>query len=160
MARTGRPRIPSNVHRIRGTYREDRHGGSEPKSNKRRPKTPKYFTGERRKQWYRVIREQEEMGLLSDTDGGVIERLVNWRITADETWQKLIDLDWDGKLQKAKSGYVNIGAYLVAAKMADEMAHKCEIELGRTPQARTRLRAGKPEEVDEFTAYRNMKKRA
>lgn len=100
------------------------------------------------------------MGLLSDTDSGVIERLVNWRITADETWQKLIKTGWSGKLQKAKSGYTNIGALLVAAKMADEMAHKCEIELGRTPQARSRLRAAKPQEVDEFSAYRAMKKRA
>jgi P27 family predicted phage terminase small subunit len=140
----GRRRKPPELHLIQGTWRPDRHNFDAPEPEKKRPTCPKYFSAEKKKLWNKLVKQLEEIGVLTEIDGGAVKRCVNWTLKSDEFWEKLDSMGFPSNLQKAKkSGYVNIGALLIGARLADEMAEKAERALGMTPESRTYLKADK-----------------
>ena len=77
--RRGRPRLPDSVHRVRGTFREDRHGakqGIKLGASDKTPTIPTGFNEQQEKIWRAVQREMKAIGLWSSTFTFKIELFV------------------------------------------------------------------------------------
>jgi len=86
----GRPRIPDQVHQLRGTHRKDRHGDRRSKigASDKSPTTPRDFDARRKRIWNAVKKELEPLGLWSSTFGMTARLLV-------DTFDLYLDLEQD-----------------------------------------------------------------
>jgi|AntRauTorckE6833_2_1112554.scaffolds.fasta_scaffold43800_2 phage terminase small subunit len=62
------PKKPASVHRIKGTYRNDRHsGGVEVESVM--PEMPEWISGEAKQLWEKIAPDLKDAGYLTKLDG-------------------------------------------------------------------------------------------
>jgi P27 family predicted phage terminase small subunit len=111
-----------------------------------RPKAPKDFTKDQKKEFDRLAKLLSAMGLVGAADGNALERYVRtwlrWR-QVEQMIQKTGDVfpikDAEGKVTKFKrSPYVDIAATLAA------QLDKLEQAFGLTPSARSRIEVAPP----------------
>jgi len=86
-----RPRIPDNVHLLKGTFQPVRHGNSEekPQLPEKMPSPPRFLGEEARKEWRRVCRVMKGYGVITEMDRSLLTQYCT-------LWQKLAD-SWEGK---------------------------------------------------------------
>lgn len=99
MVSRGRPRVPDNLHALRGTLRKDRHGDPETKTKavEKEPKPPADFTKEQRQVWRRLAGLLKPLHLWSETYSILMElfcrafsRYIECERNVDEEGIKLI----------------------------------------------------------------------
>jgi phage terminase small subunit len=66
--KTGRPRTPTNLKLIKGSYRKDRALKGEPKPAPALPEPPEFLSPGAKQEWNRVAPELHKLGLLSQID--------------------------------------------------------------------------------------------
>src|SRR5262245_11280445 len=137
----GRPPTPTSVHKLRGTYRADRHGSRLSSAGSGRPIRPSHLTADARKHWQAVV-----PALVA---AGVVEKLDTPALTAlCELWQvrRVAYAVWlaEPKSKNARVSFIESDrAWSTAAK-----------EFGLTPAARTKLRVDlSPKRPDEFEEF-------
>lgn len=149
----GRPRKPSEVKRLAGTYRADRTAPNEPKPRitSRTPSPPIKLSPVAAQEWKRMARELHGLGLLTVVD---LTALVAYCETF-ATWQEALGkIRETGLLVKASTGTPVQNPYLNIASAAEKRLRGWLQEFGCTPSSRTRVSApGAGDDSDPYEAF-------
>jgi len=158
MTRGPKPK-PSVLKLIQGNPGKRQINKSEPKPKAaRRPTPPIDLDDCARKEWRRVVRELEAVGLLSKLD---LPTLCAYCVaysrfkSANDALKSVADKDkvFRGLLIKTKQGnWIQNPLVGVARRAADDMV-RLAAEFGMTPSARARLQVRTPQDVDEWADF-------
>jgi P27 family predicted phage terminase small subunit len=148
--KTGRPRTPTSLKLIKGSYRKDRALKGEPKPAPALPEPPEFLSPGAKQEWNRVAPELHKLGLLSQIDVAALSCYC-------EAWSDFIDsskrcIGADGKdlkVLRAKNSAddpssIYINPYYAIKRRSAETVLKFASEFAMTPQARTRISATPP----------------
>ena len=136
MAGRGRPPKPTALKVLEGNPGKRPLNQNEPKPEKKAPKCPSWLETDAKKEWRRLAKELEAMGLLTRIDmavfAGYCQAYARWK-EAEEFISK------HGSILKTASGYIQqIPQVSIAQQNLKQMRNFCS-ELGLTPSARSRL---------------------
>ncbi len=136
MAGRGRPPKPTAVKELEGNPGKRPLNKNEPKPKQRAPKCPSWLEPDAKKEWRRLSKELEAMGLLTEVDmaafAGYCQAYARWK-EAEEFISK------HGSILKTASGYIQqIPQVSIAQQNLKQMRNFCS-ELGLSPSARSRL---------------------
>ena len=134
----GRPRKPTRLHIIDGTFREDLHGGTEPKPAAGIPKRPTHLTKPAKEMWTELVKVLGEAGVLTQADRNAMavycEAYAAWRKAKDEVAK-------DGEvLEDKKSGRKYRNPYCVVQSEAETRMMSVGALLGLDPSSRAKMR--------------------
>jgi P27 family predicted phage terminase small subunit len=137
MARTGRPRKPTHLKVLTGTFRKSRENPREPKPKAGTPQCPAWLGAVAKAEWRRIIPEMRAMGTLNTADRAEMARYCQ----AWARWQECEKvIDEMGMTFTTDKGYVvqrpEVGNSLKYQKAMSEAASK----LGLNPQARSTVK--------------------
>ena len=134
----GRPRTPTAMKIIRGTFRKDRGNAAEPQPEASIPACPSHLNKEAKKEWRRLAGELYVLGLLSRIDraalAGYCQAYGRW-VMAEE------HLTQEGLTTKAQSGYEQPSPWLSIANKSLEQVRVLGAEFGLTPVSRSKVSA-------------------
>jgi P27 family predicted phage terminase small subunit len=136
MAGRGRPPKPTAVKELEGNPGKRALNKNEPKPKQIAPKCPSWLEPDAKKEWRRLSKELEAMGLLTQVDmaafAGYCQAYARWK-EAEEFISK------HGSILKTASGYIQqIPQVSIAQQNLKQMRNFCS-ELGLSPSARSRL---------------------
>ncbi len=114
------PRIPDNVHKLKGTHRKDRHGDPDTKIqlDGRLPVAPRWMPADARKEWARVCKVMKAVNVITEADSTV---LTQYCLLYSEMKRE------KEEFQAAKHTQLRL----------------CAAELGLTPVSRSKIVVGK-----------------
>jgi P27 family predicted phage terminase small subunit len=153
----GRKALPKNVHKLHGSFREDRHGGGIQVAAVL-PEPPERLPEVGQEEWRRIAPELHKVGLLSNLDLTALEmycRLFCRWLAAEK------ELEGDDSLvMKTKTGYQAQSAYLNIANACIKQMQSIMGEFGMTPATRARMKAmvEQPKQLDLFDEFMGQKK--
>ena len=132
----GRPPKPTAIKELEGNPGKRPLNKNEPKPKKIAPKCPSWLLPDAKKEWRRLSKELEAMGLLTGVDmaafAGYCQAYARWK-EAEEFISK------HGSILKTASGYIQqIPQVSIAQQNLKQMRNFCS-ELDLTPSARSRL---------------------
>lgn len=138
MGRRGPVPTPTNILRLRGSFKAGRREG-EPQPPTGEPDPPRGLQGEALDEWNRVTAALRGMGILSSADAGLLYALAErWQAYRDAVaLEQGLPKDADYRQRKVLANCVN-GAL--------DRYHKLAVEFGLSPAARTRVRVAPKEE--------------
>lgn len=100
------------------------------------PECPDHLDEEARKEWLRITRELDSMGILASIDRAALAAYC-------QVWSRWIDAEKlladQGVIVKSPSGYAIQNPALSIANKSVEQLHRFSVEFGMTPSARTRI---------------------
>ena len=140
MAIHGRKPKPTALKILEGNPGKRQLNTKEPKPRKKAPKCPGWLNGEAKKEWRRLGKELEDLGLLTNIDmaafAGYCQAFARWK-EAEEFISK------HGTIVKTPSGYwQQVPQVSIAQTYLKIMQKLCE-QFGLTPSARSRIVANK-----------------
>ena len=158
MTRGPKPK-PSTLKLIQGNPGKRPINKSEPKPKPvRRPRPPFDLDENAKREWRRVVRELDDVGLLSNLDLPVLTAYCvaysRFR-TANEALASVANKDptFKGLLIKTKQGnWIQNPLVGLARRAADDMA-RLAAEFGMTPSARTRIHVPRPKVDNEWADF-------
>ena len=131
---------PTKLKLLHGEKNKDRINKNEPKPPPVAPKCPEWLTGEAKKEWKRIAKDLEVLGLLTRLDmaalAGYCDAYGRW-VEASRKLQE------EGLVVKAKSGYPMQSPYLSIINTAIKDMKSFLVEFGMTPSSRSRITVGK-----------------
>jgi len=136
MAQRGRKPKPTVLKELEGNPGKRSLNEFEPKPHKRAPKCPPWLDAEAKKEWKRVAKQLEELGILTEVDmaafAGYCEAYARWK-EAEEFISK------HGTIVKTPSGYwQQVPHVSIAQTYLKIMIKFCE-QFGLTPSSRSRI---------------------
>jgi P27 family predicted phage terminase small subunit len=147
----GRPRKPTALKVLHGTFRKDRAPKREPKpkAGTKPPTAPSYLGALARAEWRRLAPRLHKLGLLTEVDRSKFAMYCQ----AYARWQEAEKVITDqGMTFMTEKGYVvqrpEVAIALKQAKMAKELG----AEFGLDPAARSRIDVPEPEKPRDPTA--------
>ncbi len=140
MAQSGRKPKPTALKVLEGNPGKRPLNTKEPKPKSNAPKCPTWLEVEAKKEWRRMSKQLELMGLLTEVDmaafAGYCQAYARWK-EAEEFISK------HGTIVKTPSGYwQQVPQVSIASNYLKIMGKFCE-QFGLTPSARSRLVADK-----------------
>lgn len=139
MASRGRKPTPTAIKELEGNPGHRPLNKNEPKPPKKAPACPKSLCAEAKKEWRRLCKELEQMGVLTNLDMGVFATYCD----AYAKWKEANDfLNERGLFYITPSGYPQQFPQVSIAQNYAKLMNRCAEELGLTPSARSRLVAG------------------
>ncbi|MBE6068072.1 MAG: phage terminase small subunit P27 family [Clostridium lundense] len=140
MAQRGRKPKPTAVKELEGNPGKRALNEFEPKPQKKAPKCPSWLDTEAKKEWRRVAKQLEELGVLTEVDmaafAGYCEAYARWK-EAEEF------ISMHGTIVKTPSGYwQQVPQVSIAQTYLKIMIKFCE-QFGLTPSSRSRIVADK-----------------
>ena len=123
----------------------------EPKPLKKAPPCPKWLEPEAKKEWRRLAKTLEAMGVLTDADmaafAGYCQAYARWK----EAEERITDR---GLVIRTPSGYPQQVPYISIAQQYLKLMQQFAEQFGLTPAARSRIIAGSGESkaVDDMDA--------
>lgn len=140
MAQRGRKPKPTSLKVLEGNPGKRTLNEMEPKPEKKAPKCPAWLDKEAKKEWKRISRQLEELGILTEVDmaafSGYCEAYSRWK-EAEEFISK------HGTIVKTLSGYwQQVPQVSIAQTYLKIMIKFCE-QFGLTPSSRSRIVADK-----------------
>lgn len=145
----GRRPLPEHVHKARGTYRADRHGGGVPRPPSDKVSRPPAWLSEGAKRFWRKLAPQlRPLGLLANLDLGAFTILC---VTYDAWVQASLKLRETGETYRnGDAGGIEKRHPLLAVVSAyREGFIRLALEFGMTPASRQRLRGIEPPDLDD-----------
>ena len=150
MATRGRKPKPTAIKELEGNPGRRPLNKYEPKQQKTAPKCPTWLTQEAKKEWKRMSKSLEAIGILTTVDmgafAGYCQAYARWK-EAEEFLSK------HGTIFKTPSGYIQqVPQVSIAQTYLKIMKDFCS-EFGLTPASRTRLQVnveGDNKETDEM----------
>lgn len=138
MATRGRKPKPTALKVLEGNPGKRPLNIDEPKPKKKAPKCPSWLEPEAKKEWRRMSKTLEQIGVLTQVDGaafaGYCQAYARWK-EAEEFLTK------HGTIFKTPSGYIQqVPQVSIAQTYLKIMKDFCS-EFGLTPSARTRIKA-------------------
>lgn len=136
MGKGGRPRKPTRLKIIQGTYRADRAGLNEPDPEPVAPKCPTFLKGQARREWKRISEHLEGLGLLTQID---LAALASYCLA----WETLIESDKviraEGRTILTPNGSTQQHPELSIRNRAMDQVRMFLTEFGMSPASRTRI---------------------
>ena len=140
MAQRGRKPKPTAIKELEGNPGKRELNQNEPKPKKNAPKCPAWLDAEAKKEWRRVSKQLEEIGVLTEVDmaafAGYCEAYSRWK-DAEEFISK------HGTIFKTPSGYWQQVPHVSIAQTYLKIVIKFCEQFGMTPSSRSRIVAEK-----------------
>lgn len=139
MATRGRKPKPTAMKELEGNPGKHPLNTSEPKPNKKAPACPKWLEPEAKKEWRRLAKQMEAIGILTEVDmaafAGYCQAYARWKEAEEFITQH-------GTIVKTPSGYwQQVPQVSIAQQNLKIMQSFCS-EFGLTPATRARIIAG------------------
>ena len=146
LAQRGRKPIPTAIKVLEGNPGKRPLNTKEPKPKSKAPKCPSWLETEAKKEWRRVAKQLEQLGILTEVDmaafSGYCQAYARWK-EAEEFISK------HGTIVKTPSGYwQQVPQISIASNYLKIMSRFCE-QFGLTPSARSRIVADKAVNGDD-----------
>ena len=147
----GRKPKPTNIKILEGNPGKRPLNEYEPKPLKKAPPCPKWLELEAKKEWRRLAKTLEAMGILTDADmaafAGYCQAYARWK----EAEERITDR---GLVIRTPSGYPQQVPYISIAQQYLKLMQQFAEQFGLTPAARSRIIAGSGESkaVDDMDA--------
>ena len=136
MATRGRKPKPTAMKELEGNPGKHPLNTSEPKPNKKAPACPKWLEPEAKKEWRRLAKQMEAIGILTEVDmaafAGYCQAYARWREAEDFITQH-------GSIFKTPSGYVQQVPQVSIAQQNLKIMQSFATEFGLTPACRARI---------------------
>ena len=127
LAQRGRKPKPTAVKQIEGNPGKRRLNANEPKPKAKAPSCPKWLEDDAKKEWRRLAKQMEQLGILTEVD-----MYARWK-AAEEFISK------HGAIVKTPSGYwQQVPQVSIAQQYLKQMSKFCE-QFGLTPASRSRI---------------------
>lgn len=136
MAQRGRKPKPTAIKMLEGNPGKRQLNENEPKPSKKAPTCPKWLDDDAKKEWKRLSKQMEMLGILTEVDmaafAGYCQCYARWK-AAEEFISK------HGSIVKTPSGYwQQIPQVSIAQQYMKQMNKFCE-QFGLTPASRSRI---------------------
>lgn len=136
MAQVGRKPKPTAVKALEGNPGKRSLNTNEPKPIKRAPRCPPWLEEDAKKEWKRVAKQMEELGILTEIDmaafAGYCQAYARWKEAEEFITQH-------GTIVKTPSGYwQQVPQVSIAQTYLKIMNKFCE-QFGLTPSSRSRI---------------------
>ena len=145
----GRKPKPTAVKILEGNPGKRKLNEHEPQPQRKAPPCPKWLEPEAKKEWRRLAKTLEAMGVLTDADmaafAGYCQAYARWK----EAEERITDR---GLVIRTPSGYPQQVPYISIAQQYLKLMQQFAEQFGLTPAARSRIIAGNGEgkAVDDF----------
>lgn len=138
MAERGRKPTPTAIKVLEGNPGKRPLNTNEPKPQKKAPRCPSWLEDEAKKEWKRLAKQMEQLGILTEIDmaafAGYCQAYARWK-EAEEFISK------HGTIVKTPSGYwQQVPQVSIAQTYLKIMNRFCE-QFGLTPSSRSRISA-------------------
>ena len=149
--RAGRKPKPTAIKILEGNPGKRKLNENEPKPLKKAPPCPKWLEPEAKKDWRRLAKALEAMGVLTEADmaafAGYCQSYARWK----EAEERITDR---GLVIRTPSGYPQQVPYISIAQQYLKLMQQFAEQFGLTPAARSRIIAGNGEgkAVDDMDA--------
>lgn len=134
----GRPRKPTYLKVLHGTYRPDRAPKNEPQPEPSTPSCPKWLHPEAKREWRRIVPHLEKLGLLTQVDRAALaaycQLYARW-------WEAERAIRQYGMTQTTETGYVAQRPEVGIANTALKQMRAYLSEFGLSPASRSRIDA-------------------
>jgi len=146
VAQRGRKPKPTAIKELEGNPGKRELNQNEPKPEKKAPRCPTWLEPDAKKEWRRMAKQLEQLGILSEVDmaafAGYCQAYARWK-EAEEFITK------HGTIVKTPSGYwQQVPQVSIAQTYLKIMNRFCE-QFGLTPSARSRLVTDKSGDADD-----------
>ena len=149
MAQRGRKPKPTALKELEGNPGKRQLNINEPKPLAKAPSCPKWLDPEAKKEWRRLSKKMEQIGILTEIDmaafAGYCQAYARWK-AAEEFISK------HGSIVKTPSGYWQQVPQVSIAQQYMKAMQKFSEQFGLTPAARSRIVADntKTEYIDDM----------
>ena len=136
MATRGRKPTPTAIKELEGNPGKRELNRKEPKPAKKAPACPKWLAAEAKKEWRRLAKTMEAMGVLTEVDmaafAGYCQAYARWK----EAEERITDR---GLVIRTPSGYPQQVPYISIAQQYLRLMNQFAEQFGLTPAARRRI---------------------
>lgn len=143
MATRGRKPTPTAIKELEGNPGHRPLNDQEPKPVKKAPPCPKNLEPEAKKEWRRLAKHMESLGILTELDmaafASYCQHYARWKEAEDFLTQH-------GTIVKTPSGYWQQVPQVSIAQTYNKLMMKAAEQFGLTPSSRSRIIAGDGEQ--------------
>ena len=136
MATRGRKPTPTAIKELEGNPGKRALNEREPKPQKKAPACPKWLEDEAKKEWRRLAKQMEQLGILTQVDmaafAGYCQAYARWKEAEEFITQH-------GSILRTKSGYVQPVPQVSIAQTYLKIMNRFAEQFGLTPAARSRI---------------------
>lgn len=136
MATRGRKPTPTAIKLLEGNPGKRPLNANEPKPEKKAPSCPKWLEPEAKKEWRRLAKQMEQIGILTQVDmaafAGYCQAYARWKEAEEFITQH-------GSILRTKSGYVQPVPQVSIAQTYLKIMNRFAEQFGLTPAARSRI---------------------
>jgi P27 family predicted phage terminase small subunit len=136
MATRGRKPTPTAIKVLEGNPGKRKLNDREPRPEKKAPSCPKWLEPEAKKEWRRLAKKMELMGVLTEVDmaafAGYCQAYARWK-EAEEF------LTQHGTIVKTPSGYWQTVPQVAIAQTYLKLMNRLAEQFGLTPSSRSRI---------------------
>lgn len=139
MATRGRKPTPTAIKELEGNPGKRPLNASEPKPKKKAPACPKWLNEDAKREWRRLVKQLEALGVLTELDMAVFATYCD----AFARWKEAEEfLSERGLFFITPSGYPQQFPQVAISQNYARLMNRCAEQLGLTPSARSRIIAG------------------
>ena len=153
MATRGRKPKPTAMKELEGNPGKHPLNTSEPKPNKKAPACPKWLEPEAKKEWRRLAKQMEAIGILTEVDmaafAGYCQAYARWKEAEAFITQH-------GTIVKTPSGYWQQVPQVSIAQTYLKIMNKFAEQFGLTPSSRSRIIASDGGPADAADEMENL----
>ena len=136
MATRGRKPTPTAIKELEGNPGKRPLNKSEPKPTKKAPAGPKWLEPEAKKEWRRLAKQMEQLGILTEVDmaafAGYCQAYARWKEAEEFITQH-------GTIVKTPSGYWQQVPQVSIAQTYLKIMNRFAEQFGLTPSSRSRI---------------------
>ncbi len=136
MATRGRKPTPTAIKELEGNPGKRKLNTNEPRPLKKAPACPKWLEPEARKEWRRLAKKMEALGILTEVDmaafAGYCQAYARWKEAEEFITQH-------GTIVKTPSGYWQQVPQVSIAQTYLKLMNRLAEQFGLTPAARSRI---------------------
>lgn len=136
MATRGRKPTPTAIKELEGNPGKRKLNENEPRPERKAPACPKWLDKDARKEWHRLSKKMEALGVLTEVDmaafAGYCQSYARWK-EAEEF------ISQHGSIVRTPSGYWQQVPQVSIAQTYMKQMGKFATEFGLTPASRSRL---------------------
>ena len=136
MATRGRKPKPSAMKELEGNPGKRAMNSREPKPEKKAPACPKWLEGEAKKEWRRLAKQMEAIGILTEVDRAAFasycQAYARWKEA--EEW-----ITEHGNIVRTPSGYWQTVPQVSIAQTYLKIMNRIAEQFGLTPSSRSRI---------------------
>ena len=143
-------RLPTAVKELRGTADTRTTNAAEPVPTAEAPDCPDYVKGAAKREWTRICKELDAMGILASIDRAL---LTQYCLAWGEFDDAMRDIGKNGKILRLENGYEQIRPIVKERDKAEAKLFKLAVQFGFSPSARSKVKVPqKPKQLDAMTA--------